>query len=79
MSYCKHGNSSQFCGWCEDQAEIARLTAERDALLEALRECELTLRVMGHDSEPLARMATNARAAIARATVDAARGGEKQG
>jgi len=45
----------------------AHLIAAAPDLYAALKECEVTLRVMGHDSEPLARMAEAARAALSQA------------
>ena len=51
--------------------QLAAMTAERDAerakvavLREVTAELEVTIRVMGLDSEPLARMAENARNAL---------------
>lgn len=65
-------------GWARINSELATLrtqlaamTAERDAerakvavLREVTAELEVTIRVMGLDSEPLARMAENARNAL---------------
>ena len=50
------------------RTNLEAMEADRVRLLEALKECEFTLRVMGLDSDPLARMAENARDAIAQST-----------
>ena len=52
---------------CIDEHD-ARLIDAAPELLEALRECELFIRVLGLDSEPAAKAAEKARAAISKAT-----------
>ena len=49
-------------------AELRRLHEVNQELLEVLRECELFVRTLGLDSEPAAKTAEFARAAIAKAT-----------
>jgi coenzyme F420-reducing hydrogenase alpha subunit len=38
-SVCKHGQIARSCGMCELAYDLASMTAERDALLQEIKDC----------------------------------------